>query len=394
LKSSPSPTWSWLILDAMQSSAKPETLKQAYSQVKDIPGLTYFTLYEKARAEWKADKSAVAFAKFYRDSISAGQLPVIDADFCAALHDEPGHAFAKLMKETAAGFVKNGHTGAVLSLVWQAHQLGENKVARELFDGTFKTLKDTERKVFALSGLNFLRQHHDAERTEEILNELLADRFIGQFPQLWRLAATLAQKRSAQTRMFACLEKALDLEYRHMPEAVDVQHVRNDYQSLLGHYHQVVQAHQLLEKPVSKELVAKVVKAADRWRAIDPEPTSACQWAAQILQLVGNPEANDLAWEYLTTPIALKPNESAPWLTLAQTLRNDGKSVLADRAYTAAFRAEPTNAQILWDHSQYLQTVNQQAKAQSLLRQLADGDWQSRFQGLRNQAQQQLRNGR
>ena len=96
--------------------------------------------------------------------------------------------------------------------------------------------------------------------------------------------------------------------------------------------------------------------------------------------------ARDLAWDYLTTPIGLKPNESAPWVAAAQTLRNEGEFDLADRAYAAAFDAEQTNAQILWDRAQNLQQAGRMEEARRVYQQLADGTWQDRFRHLPNQA--------
>jgi cytochrome c-type biogenesis protein CcmH/NrfG len=98
----------------------------------------------------------------------------------------------------------------------------------------------------------------------------------------------------------------------------------------------------------------------------------------------------DLVWDYLTTPIALQPNESGPWSNLAQTLRRQGNLDLADRAYTAAFAAEPTNAEILWDQAMNLKQAGKVLETQKLLRQLADGAWQPRFQWLQTQARSQL----
>jgi cytochrome c-type biogenesis protein CcmH/NrfG len=94
----------------------------------------------------------------------------------------------------------------------------------------------------------------------------------------------------------------------------------------------------------------------------------------------------------LTTLIALRPNEAAPWLELAQTLSRKGDLDLADRAYTAAFEAEPTNAQILWDRAQNLRQAGKTVAAQKLFRQLAEDKWQPRFQWLQTQAKWQVQN--
>ncbi len=99
--------------------------------------------------------------------------------------------------------------------------------------------------------------------------------------------------------------------------------------------------------------------------------------------------AVDLAWDYLTTPLASRPNEAAPWLDLAKALREQGHFTLADRAYASAFRAEPTNAQILWDRAQALQENGRREEAHKLFRQIAEGTWDPRFSGLQEHARQQ-----
>jgi len=48
---------------------------------------------------------------------------------------------------------------------------------------------------------------------------------------------------------------------------------------------------------------------------------------------------------------------------LARTLGRQGDAELADRAYTAAFEAEPTNAQILWDRAVALRQTGRLVEA-------------------------------
>src|SRR5262249_51358925 len=132
---------------------------------------------------------------------------------------------------------------------------------------------------------------------------------------------------------------------------------------------------------------AGTVRAADRWRALDRESEKPCEAAAKILRTLG---AEELAWDYLTTPIGQRPNEADPWVSLAQTLAKEGNLDLADRAYTAAFEAEPTNAQILWDRAQLLRQAGKHGPAKELVAQLATGEWDARFQSLKAQARWQL----
>jgi predicted Zn-dependent protease len=177
------------------------------------------------------------------------------------------------------------------------------------------------------------------------------------------------------------------LEFRDLPPVIDLQAARADYTQLLGHYQHLASAYAALEKEAPKELIIKVIKTADRWRSLDPDPTQVCQLTAKILLTL---DANDLAWDYLTTPIGLKPNEAAPWLDLARSLQADSSHILADRAYAQAFAAEPTNAQILWDRATHLVQTGRAAEARAVFQTLADGQWQDRFRWLQEQAKQRL----
>ncbi len=135
------------------------------------------------------------------------------------------------------------------------------------------------------------------------------------------------------------------------------------------------------------DFTSKVVRTADRWRALDPEADGACEIAGRILRTLGERE---LVWDYLTTPVARRPNESGPWVALAGTLSRTGELDLADRAYAAAFEAEPTDAGILWERAQNLRQSGKTTEARKLYRQLADGDWLPRFNWVRSQARWQL----
>jgi hypothetical protein len=215
----------------------------------------------------------------------------------------------------------------------------------------------------------------------------LEDKRFQESAGLWRLAAQNAFQCGTTARGVRYLEKAFDLEFRALPAVINLQALRQEYGQLMAHYQQLAAAVAMLETEPPKEFLARVIRMADRWRALDPDPTAACQAAARVLQQLG---AKELAWDYLTTPVGLRPNEAAPWVSLAQQLRGDNAFDLASQAYTTAFEAEPTNAQILWDHAQMLQQLGRMQHAGPLYLKLAEGDWQPRFQGLKHQARQLL----
>ncbi len=98
----------------------------------------------------------------------------------------------------------------------------------------------------------------------------------------------------------------------------------------------------------------------------------------------------ELAWDYLTTPVALKPGESDVWINLAETLKRQGERDLADRAYQSAFEREATNARVLWDRADNMKQAGRLVQAQALYRQIAEGEWQPRFATLKTQARWML----
>jgi tetratricopeptide (TPR) repeat protein len=135
--------------------------------------------------------------------------------------------------------------------------------------------------------------------------------------------------------------------------------------------------------PPPTGFATKVVRAADCWRSLNPAAERASTETAAILRIVGD---RDLAWDYETTPLGRNPYGSEAWWNLAKSLAAAGDADLADSAFAAAFDAEPTNPQILWEQADNLRRLGRGPAADGLVRRIAEGSWQPRFQGLANQA--------
>jgi tetratricopeptide (TPR) repeat protein len=260
-------------------------------------------------------------------------------------------------------------------------------LAETVLDLAREDVPEGEQLPLALALVEYYRQSGQHPRADALLTPLLSDKQCNRWPALWRLAAVIAEARGMTARALGHRQRALELACEQRPEQVNVETLRRDYDALLGQYQKLATAIGPIDGDPPRELVARVVRAADHWRQLDPDPTPACQAAARILGDLG---AAELAWDYLTTPLSARPNEAAPWESLAKTLRQQGHIELADRAYASAFEAEPTNAQLLWDRAQSLWESGRREPARKLLRQLADGQWQPRFGGLQSQAKERL----
>ena len=353
----------------------------------DTAGLAYAARYEAGQAMYNAGKYPEArevMRKLYEETLATGVLPQIDHQFRNVMQWNDTEQWTKLMRETSATLVQKQGPTAGIYHAWQVHQLGDQPLAEELFSAALRTIPDDQRFAVIMAAVDYLWQTGQHARADTMLEPLLAEKHYAEYPELWRLASAIATGRGMLARALAFEERALDLEYGQLSAVVNLQAVRSDYGQVLARYQQLADAITTLQSEAPKQFIAKVVRYADRWRALDPDDTAACQSAARILQRLGEGE---LAWDYLTTPLAEKSNEAVPWANLAAALRQQGDFTLADRAYATAFEVEPTNAQVLWDRAQLLQQSQKFEEARKLFKQLADGKWEPRFNWIQRQAQ-------
>ena len=278
---------------------------------------------------------------------------------------------------------KNGPDAAYLA--WQAEHVGDAELGEELFRLATDSIRGGKHWPTRLAAAECLWHSKRKERAGAMLWPLLDEKRCRQSKAMWQLAAKVAKQQGMTARALECTQQMLLRKYETLSGEFNVKIVRNDYRTLLRQYEQLAKSIATLDSEPSEGLLARVIRAADRWRAIDPDPTTACQTAARIFGDLG---ASELAWDYLTTPLAARPNEAAPWVSMAQMLRQQGHLELADRAYASAFEAEATNAQILWDRAQVLLEAGRKEDAKRLMQQVVDGEWPRQFNRIQTQAKQ------
>ena len=237
-----------------------------------------------------------------------------------------------------------------------------------------------------MAAIGFLSETKQAARAGKLVSELLAQEALARSPFLWRLAGKLADDNGQGNEAVAALERALDLEYQNLPAVIDLQQWRADYRPLLDHYRN--QADAAPERAVATpRLVSQVIRAADRWRAHDPdEGSNACDLAAAILTRLGQ---YNLAWDYRTTPIAYQHGDDSRLGDLAAEYDRAGERELADRAYQVAIRANRSEGMLLWNRAMNLRHWGKAAEACAVLQQLAD-DKDNQWGTLKQRARWQL----
>jgi hypothetical protein len=399
-----SSVFGWAMLTLLQDRANyadfHREMASAWKLLIDDSELGYVAKYEYARSLLngeRGEEAAGVFREMYAKALEAKMLPPIDSSFRHALLRERKDEWTPLMKQTAERLLKDKHRLAMINLAWQCWQLGDAPLAENLLTASLQGITDdSERLLVTVSAVEYLLATSQDVRADTLVTPLLQNPAYAKRPGLWRLAAQVAQRRDGMARQqtfpqtaraITYLETALDLEFQNLPEQINLQQVRQDYGQLLNHYEWLAGAVVALKVEVPADLAARTIRAADRWRALDRETSQVCDQAARILKTIG---ARELAWDYLTTPIGMRPNEAGPWQSLGHQLGQQRDHDLADLAFKAAFEAEPTDAQLLWDRAQNLQRAGRKSEANTLLRKIADGNWQPRFSWLKSQARWQL----
>ena len=346
IESAQPPEFGWGLLMAIRGVLPADTFHDGFAaaipRFQTVPGLRYAARYELARACNAED----GFRKLFTETLETGIVPRIDGSFREVLQRGDGQQWQTTIRAAAKKLIDAGARQSAVYLAFQVQQVDDPALAEEVFDMALCGAPESERLGLTLARIEHFRQTKQRPRADALLQTVLNDKRYAGWPALWYLAEAIAGDRGMTARAIGFRQRAMDIEFEHLPEKVNIDVIRSDYGQLLSRYEKLATAIGPLHEAASPELLAGVIRAADRWRQLDADPTAACQAAARVLGELGE---TDLAWDYLTTPLSVQANQAASWTNLAQMLRQQGHVDLADRAFVAACDAEPTNAQVLWD---------------------------------------------
>ena len=379
----------WALLVEMASHAAPDTstaypkLVEAFERFRGAPGMGYAARYEAARVLHKLNdpKARERFAGLFIDALRSGVLPAIDEDFHAATATDG--TWRRLIDVTLASLLSRRAYSTAAVLAWQVHYAGDTALAGSVLARTRSVAPPTLQWALAMAGLRLTSETGQWAQADEIVSAMLASRRSHSMPWLWRLGAHIAAQRERTASAAGRLGVALEIEYWRRPEQVDMGAFRADHEGLLRQYGQIATSIATLHPEPPRQVVESIVRAADRWRSVDADPATACKLAAAALRQLG---AKELAWAYLTTPMAGRPGESSRWVALATELAGENESALADRAYVAAFESDPSNPQILLDRAHLLQRSGQADRAREIFRRIVEGTWSEQHKPLQEQA--------
>jgi autotransporter-associated beta strand protein len=226
----------------------------------------------------------------------------------------------------------------VEAMQWAMSALGMNERLLKVVDGIVKTSPD-DGLVWSGAGEIYAAQRRTQEAVRYV-REALKKGAPGEATLLWRLVSFQAALMGSRQQL------GLSMDSAELDEARDA-------------------AMKLLQ---SEDLVTIS-------RRLAPQ-----------LDLLG---LRDLAHDCRTSPLALKLNESQPWMDFATDCL-PARMEEALMAYERAFAAEGTNAQVLLTHAQVLEGQQRASEARKLYQKIADGTWGPNYNWVVQQAKQKL----
>jgi hypothetical protein len=313
-------------------------------------------------------------------ALAEGRLLPVDATLQRAL----GPGFAEWAREAAETLVEHDAPTQALLLAQACLKLGDVGLSRELaIFGVGEPTRADPRDVQSASSI--LAAAGSNDRALELLGVALAGPRADS--ALAYHAMELADRAQRKLLATTWLEQVVALDAAGPADTFRLDLFRQRLEGLFTRYEQLLEALRTLEQPAPSDLAQRIVGAVDLWRAVDPDPAAACERASRLLSQLGQTQ---LAWDYLVTPLALKPADAYTWAKTATEMHHAGSLDLADDAWAQAFACEPTNAGYLWQRIELLLARGLTDRALPLLERLAVGPWHARFADFERKARAQL----
>jgi hypothetical protein len=384
----------WSLISVMRPRLNTPELLSGYSKAaarfEQHPQIGLLVRRERMTALFAAGQHVEGrslFREWLLAHLEQGFVPLIGTElYNACISNDGQKPIDELLLETARRLVHARMLMTLHSMSVQMRELGNTNIADQMMTLLLASLDAKERPDVSLYAIEQLRRMKDP-RADKLLDQVIQLPMADQVPGLWRFASKLAEDSGRKRLAAERLERAIQVEFATRPAVINIETVRSDYAEILAKYEELITASTTLELAPPADLAARIVQAADQWRILDEDDTAACQTASRLLARLNS---KDLAWDYLTTPLAENSGESAPWIALARSLGTDTQTDLADMAWTQAFALESTNPEILLEHARLLRSAGRVVPSNVLLKRVVDGTWQPRFAGAVQQCRDLL----
>ena len=314
----------------------------------------------------------------------AGQLLPLNPTLVEILDRGQG---AKALLEVYTAIVDaSGSPGLQLLLAESAYAAGDEAVAERAIRWTRAQLSERPQLArLAIAQCLWSAGRHRLALAE--YEDFLAALESAGLPPSAALLATMARlaKQADETaKAIDHEERALALEFPHLPDMIDIESFERRYNWLWGQYHMLLRT-----GLVSETWLARAEATWRDWVAVDPGNASLYRQMATLRRRAGR--GDDEQWLYLSSIIDRRPNEAGSHHQVAEWLVMDLELGRALPHYERAFAVDSANPEWLYRHGELLEKLDRKKEARAMYERIVLGEWASGFDGWVGKAEDSLR---
>lgn len=322
--------------------------------------------------------AADLFEEAIESALAADQAPIFDWQVRQALQVGRGNASFQLVWSRWRGEALASENLAVrAAFVSAAQQLGEvDDIHRIVTTTKPEQLEDV---VLAIGLVDQLLLGNMPDDAWILIRRLLEPEGAGTTDAaVLDRAATVSEMQGRTADAAGYLERAMKADEG---QAVPLVGLRADYARLIGLHTRLAQSQ--LTGDDASEHRDHALRIAAQWRREDPDNPEIDRLCAALY--IDEP---DQAWRHLSSVVERHPAEGSAYEIVAKALEREGQLRRADLMWQRAMEVEPTNPTWHLRRAENLAALGHENAAVELLDEVAEGDWQDRFNGIEWQAKQ------
>ncbi len=343
---------------------------KALEQVRIPAGYTAARCLAAAGAR---DEAADRFEKLIATMAGDTVAPIVDSQIRRTLGAK---RWAQAIGSAAGTLHDANAIMPAMQLAWMTIRAGDRDGGLAVLEASVRAAPRTDRILAAVTALEICRSLHEWDLAERLVAELAdAPQVVGS-ASFWRIAATTALQHGSVTEYGLRLARALSLDY-HSRRAIPAGRFAEEHRLAMQSLANAARAVSRDDVDTRRKLAVAMIRLADRARVVFPrDSVRILNTASRGLMQLG---ADDLAWGYLTTPLAGRGDNPEAWNDLAWRLEQTDRYDLAADSKLIAARLLPDSLDAAWEAGEMLEQANRTDEAVAVYRHAltrkGESDW-------------------
>ncbi|MFP4052495.1 MAG: VIT domain-containing protein [Phycisphaerae bacterium] len=362
-------TWaiaSELILRKPPAELLPALVKLLDRHAETLPEVRMAAGYSAARCLAEMGRSGEAAGRFVRLIAAMAEhriAPVVDKQIRGTMDIE---AWSAALRSASEMLNDANAVAPSLLLGWNAIRAGDREGGLAVLRSTAQRASGVEKKLAAMGAFEICISLHEWDLAEEMVPFIEGVPLVAESSDFWRMAATVAYEQGEVTKHALRMANALEADYA-AGEPMSYEPFLKQHRITMDSL--VLAARQCRREGLRnrKLLATKIVRIADHSRVIFRGANDKVLLAAaEALLLL---EAEELAWGYLTTPVARSPMSHPRWSDLSKWLAEHGRISMAADAKVIEAEWDFNCLRVAWEACDLLEQAGREKEAIEVCRQ-------------------------